>query len=105
MIRYTNKMLLAGALASVVAAGAAFASPVEVPQKTVFYDSVALQTDTGARAVYSRIARAAEEVCPNAFSLLSSRLVVQCRAQAVAEAVGKIHNQRLSALHAAVSAG
>lgn len=104
MIRYTNKMLLAGALGCVAAAGAAFASPVVIPRQTVRYDSAALQTDAGARAVYSRIAKAAAEVCPNRYSLLTSDLVLQCRAQAIAEAVGKIHNQRLAELHAAATA-
>ncbi|HEX3912734.1 MAG TPA: UrcA family protein [Steroidobacteraceae bacterium] len=103
MTRFTNKMLLAGALGCVTAAGAAFASPVSAPRKAVFYDSAALQTDAGARALYSRIVRAAAEVCPNDFSLLATRLVRECREQAIANAVGKIHNERLAELHAAAT--
>ena len=105
MTRFINKMLLVGALGCVAAAGAAFASPVTMPRQTVQYDKAALQTDTGARALYLRIARAAEQVCPNRYSLLTSNLVMQCRQQAIKAAVGKIHNERLAALDAAATAG
>ena len=70
----------------------------------VHYNAGMLDTDSGARAVYYRIARAAEQVCPNnSYSLLVDRRIVQCRRQAIAAAVDKIHNQRLAAVYAAVT--
>jgi UrcA family protein len=103
MTRFILKIPLVGALFGIAAVGAsaAFASPVSVPQKVVRYDATALSTDAGARALYARIARAAEKVCPNDYSLLNNGLVRECREQAVAAAVAKIGNQRLAQVHAA----
>ena len=105
MTRFTLKIPLVGALFGIAAvgAGAAFASPVNAPRQVVRYDLATLSTDAGARAVYAQISRAAEKVCPNSYSLLTSNLVQACREQAVADAVAKIHNQRLAAVHAAAS--
>jgi len=72
------------------------------PRMVVTFSPAMLDTDSGARAVYHRIAKAAEQVCPNvSYSLLVSETVLKCRAQAISAAVGKIHNQRLAAIHAA----
>jgi UrcA family protein len=103
MTRLATKMLLLGGLAGLAAAGAAGASPAgDVPVRVVRYSADMLATDSGARTVYRRIARAAEQVCPNnSYSLLVSNRVLECREQAIAGAVNKIHNQRLAALHAA----
>jgi UrcA family protein len=86
-----------------VGASAAFASPVSAPRQVVRYDAVILSTDAGARALYAKISRAAEKVCPNTYSLVNSRFVQECREQAIAGAIAKIGNQRLAELHAAVS--
>jgi UrcA family protein len=101
MTRFTLKMPLVGALFCIAAAGAAFASPASIPRQVVRYDLADLSTDAGARAVYAKISRAAEKVCPENYSLLTSLAVQACRDQAIAEAVAKIHNQRLAAIHAA----
>jgi UrcA family protein len=107
MTRLAIKILLLGGLAGVAAAGAAGASPAlsDVPALTVQFNSDMLATDSGARALYRRLARAAEQVCPP--QPTSTRLVpaavAECRAQAIAGAVDKIHNQRLAAVHAAAS--
>ena len=105
MTRFTLKIPLVGALFGIAAvgAGAAFASPVNAPQQVVRYDAAALSTDAGARALYSKISRAAEKVCPTSYSLLASNLVQECRKEAIAAAVAKIGNQRLAQVHAAAS--
>ncbi len=105
MTRFFPKMPLVGVLLGIAAVGAsaAFASPVSEPQQVVRYDAAALSTDAGARALYSKISRAAEKVCPNSYSLLTSGLVQECREHAIAAAVAKIGNQRLAQVHAAAS--
>jgi UrcA family protein len=105
MTRFILKIPLVGALFGIAAvgAGAAFASPVSEPQQVVRYDAAALSTDAGARALYNKLSRAAEKVCPNSYSLLNSTLVRECREQAIAAAVAKIGNQRLAQVHAAAS--
>ena len=74
MTRFTLKIPLVGALFGIAAvgAGAAFASPVSEPRQVVRYDAAALSTDAGARALYSKISRAAEKVCPNSCLLYTS---------------------------------
>jgi UrcA family protein len=86
-----------------VGASAAFASPVSEPRQLVRYDATILSTDAGARALYAKLNRAAEKVCPNTYSLVNNRFVQECREQAIAGAIAKIGNQRLAALHAAAS--
>jgi UrcA family protein len=110
MTRLATKMLLLGGLAGLAAAGAAGAagaSPesVDAPSLIVHYSAGMLATDSGARAVYHRIALAAEQVCPNVSSStrFTRPVVIECRQQAIADAVDKIHNQRLAAVHAAAS--
>lgn len=106
MTRLATKMLLLGGLAG-LAAGVAQASaePIEAPSLVVRYSYDMLASDSGARAVYRRIAKAAEQVCPNepSFAHLTSPVVIRCRAQAIADAVNKIHNERLAGVHAAAS--
>jgi UrcA family protein len=105
MTRFIPKFPLVGALFGIAAvgAGAAFASPVSEPRQVVHYDAAILSTDAGARALYAKISRAAERVCPNSYSLLAGALVQECRQQAIADAVAKIHNPRLAQVHAAAS--
>jgi UrcA family protein len=86
-----------------VGASAAFASPVSAPRQVVRYDGAILSTDAGARALYAKLARAAEKVCPNTYSLVNNKFVQECREQAIAGAIAKIGNQRLAELHAAAS--
>jgi UrcA family protein len=86
-----------------VGASAAFASPVSAPRQVVRYDAAILSTDAGARALYAKLSRAAEKVCPNTYSLVNNRFVQECREQAMAAAIAKIGNQRLAQLHAAAS--
>jgi UrcA family protein len=99
-------MLLLGGLAGLAVAGAAGAGTVvaDVPEVVVHYSSDALATDSGTRALYSRLERAAEQVCPTVSnSRIVSERVLKCRQEALTGAVNKIHNQRLAALHAAAN--
>jgi UrcA family protein len=107
MTRLATKILLLGGLVGLAAAGAAGASAesVDAPSLIVPYSAGMLATDSGARAVYRRIALAAEQVCPNVSSSarFTRPVVTQCREQAIADAVNKIHNERLAEVHAAAS--
>jgi UrcA family protein len=106
MKKFATKMLLLAGLAGLTGAGAAVAAPSDsdAPAALVRYNPDVLSTDSGARSLYSRIARAAERVCPNeSYSLLVDQKVRECRELAVATAVSKIHNQRLAAVHMASS--
>jgi UrcA family protein len=104
MTRLTTTMLLFGGLAGLAAAGTAGAvnAALDSPSQVVRYSSDALATDSGTRALYARLAQAAEEVCPTASSSrLVSEAVLKCRQDALTAAINKIHSQRLAALHAA----
>jgi UrcA family protein len=100
----TLLMILCGAV-SAAAAGAVSAATVadEVPRLIVRYQPDSLESEAGARSLYHRLVRAAEEVCPAGLvdhPFLSSG-VRHCREQAVARAVQEIGNTRLAAVHAA----
>jgi UrcA family protein len=104
MTRLATKMLLLGGLAGLVMAGAAGAGTVDkdVPTLVVHYHADALDTDSGAQALYRLLAQAAEQVCPLVVNTrIVSGEVLKCRRDALNAAVSKIHNQRLAALHAA----
>ena len=93
--------LCAAAGCSVASAGTATTTPgsnLDVPHIAVHYDASLLASDAGARVVYRRLVRAAEEVCPNPTgSHLVSAVILNCRNQAVARAVSEIGNPRLAA--------
>jgi UrcA family protein len=107
MTRLAIKILLLGGFAGVAAAGAAGASPAssDVPALAVRFSADMLATDSGAHALYRRLAQAAEAVCPPqpTESRIVPEAVVKCREQAITAAVNKIHNQRLATVHAAAS--
>jgi len=103
MTRLATTMLLFGGLAGLAVAGTAGASTaqIDVFSTVVRYSSDALATDSGTRALYRRLAQAAEDVCPNPSNTrLVSEVVLKCRQDALTAAVSKIHSQRLAALHA-----
>jgi UrcA family protein len=91
-----------GALAGLSVAAVAAPAESDAPSLVVHYSSDALATDNGARSVYHKIAKAAEQVCPSDAPLIPKG-VRECREQAIAGAVDKIHNQRLAAIYAAHS--
>jgi len=90
MTRSAFKILLLGGFAGVAAAGAAGAagaSPAssDVPTLTVQFKSEMLATDSGARALHRRLARAAEQVCPPQPS--STRLIPDARRLSAAQSI------------------
>jgi UrcA family protein len=107
MTRLATKMLLLGSLAGLAAAAAAGASPAPGDQSAlvVRFSPDMLATDSGAKALYRRLAQAAEQVCPPqpTETRIVPAAVVKCRQQAITAAVDRIHNQRLAAIHAAAS--
>ena len=106
MTRIATSMLLLGGLAGLAAAGAAGAATVvgDRFQTVVRYSNDTLATDSGARALYRQLERAAEQVCPMASDTrIVNERVQKCRQEALTAAVNKIHNQRLAALHAAAN--
>jgi UrcA family protein len=106
MTRLALKILLLGGFAG-FAAGTAGASPAsgDAPALAVRFSADMLATDSGARALYRRLAQAAEQVCPAqpTETRIVPAAVVKCREQAITAAVNQIHNQRLAAVHAARS--
>jgi UrcA family protein len=93
--------LLAGAAVAVFGAGIASAAvPDDVPSLTVQYGDLNLDTDSGARTLYARLQRAATSVCPAGFTrdLSAAAAERRCRDEAVARAVEKINNARLTKL-------
>jgi UrcA family protein len=106
MNRLATKMMLLGGFVGLAAAGVAAAAPtsVDAPAVSVRYNADTLATDSGARVLYRRLVEAAADVCPQPTeSRITGPRVVQCRDEAIAAAVSKIHNQRLAAVHAAAT--
>jgi UrcA family protein len=101
MTNLATKVLMLG-LAGVAAASAANAADSEATALVVRYSPAALTTDSGAQALYHRLTIAAEKVCENPVSegLRISPAELECRKQALANAVEKIHNTRLAAAYA-----
>jgi UrcA family protein len=98
--KITLMMVLCGALGA-AASGAANSAPIadDVPRMTLRFSPDSLATDTGARNLYHRIVRAAQEVCPIAPGThLVTAAVAECRAQSMARAVREIGNPWLAAL-------
>jgi UrcA family protein len=93
-------LLLIGSAAAVASLGAASAAPADgdVPTMVVRYNPNTLTSEVSVRALYARLRTAAEHVCPAASgaSRIVSEGVAECRRQALADAVEKIHNTRLA---------
>lgn len=101
----TLTALALGALATAALLGspaiAAAAQPAaDAPQMSVYYSYHDLATEQGSRALYQRIARAAEAVCP-AYSRDLTALAAskECQREAIAQTIGKIGSARLAAVH------
>jgi UrcA family protein len=92
-------LLLIGGL---IVASAAVTAPADrdAPTVVIHYTTASLATDSGVQALYRRIERAAERVCPHVpAASLPNEALIKCRHDAIADAVSKIHNQRLVALY------
>jgi len=103
--RATTLLLLCCGCAAAGAAGAdtLATDSIEVPRAVVKYDPASLATDRGAALLFRRLVAAAREVCPQPVEsqLFPSMAVQQCRAAALARAVGAIDSPRLSAVYRA----
>jgi UrcA family protein len=86
-------VLLGFAMIPVASAATADDSPV----LTVRYDAHSLESESGARAVYEKIASAARQVCVESPShdLRAFHEAYVCRKAAIARAVEQIHHPRL----------
>jgi UrcA family protein len=110
-VRYA--LLLSAALGCALAAassnaaataGNAIAADGAVRTLVVKFSADTLDSDQGVHALYRKIVKAADEVCPQSdSSRWVSGAVRACRKQAVARAVGQINNPHLAALHATAS--
>jgi UrcA family protein len=99
-------MAVCGIVGGLGAGVAGAAAPNDdVPALKVQYAANALDTDGGAKVLYSRLVHAAEQVCPAQFtgSRLLSESVQSCRSQAIARAVHQINNSRLAAVYSATT--
>ena len=73
----------------------------DVPQTAVNYSYSDLASDQATRALYQRIRRAAQVVCPSydPRDLIAFNASRECEQQAIASAVRQIGSQRLAAVH------
>jgi UrcA family protein len=96
--KITLLMVLCGVV-GLAASGAVSAASDDGPGFSFKYSPEMLTTDAGVRALYNRIVRAAEDVCPvSTGSHVISSGVKECRAKAVASVVHQINSPRLAAL-------
>jgi UrcA family protein len=102
----TIAMIVCGIVgAAFIGAASAASTDDGAPSVTVRYNPQSLDTESGARALYSRLVKAAVEVCPqtpNSTPWISGP-VRECREQALARAVFQVNNPRLAAVYAARS--
>ncbi len=99
--KITLAMLMCGIGAATAAGVAAAATPdPDVLAIAVKYDPTTLETDSGARRLYARIVNAADAVCPEYYNPHGLNPQVQaCRQRAIENAVSKVHDPRLVAVH------
>lgn len=101
-----SRLFLAGCLATTLACGlqtVAKADSTEATRSvTVRYDDLNLSSQAGVSALYSRISRAARNVCrdPGASTWPQVRQQVRrCQLTAIDAAVKKVNNRILTAMH------
>ena len=100
--KITLAMILCGVVGAAGIGAVSAATPDdESPSIAVKYHSQDVSTEDGARVLYRKIVRAAEEVCPSnsASPFLPSPAVAECRAQSIARAVFKINSPSLVAVY------
>jgi UrcA family protein len=104
--KITMAMIVCGIVgAAFIGAASAATSDDGGPSITVHYNPQSLDTESGARVLYSRLVKAAVEVCPQgpASTRWISKAVRECREQSVARAVFQVNNPRLAAVYATSS--
>jgi UrcA family protein len=94
--------MIAGCLLGALGVGtASAATPAELPSIVIKYDPQSLASDEGARALYQRLVKASEQVCPaTGEDLLSLNAARRCSRQVLEHAVREINDSRLAALYA-----
>jgi UrcA family protein len=94
-------LVTTGALGAATAVHAAQTNP-EPAHVAIDYADLDLATSAGVDTLYHRIVQAARRVCPQSgpTSLATKSRIRECRAAAVAEAVARINDPRLAAVHA-----
>jgi len=91
------------AVAAVLASPqASAAQPADGLQTNVYYTWQDLSTEKGTRALYRRIVRAAQDVCPGYDSMSFDTVAAskECQRAAIARAIGQIGDARLAAINA-----
>ena len=104
--RITLAMIVCGMVgAACIGAASAATTEDDAPSITIRYNPQSLDTESGARALYNRLVKAAVEVCPPSSGSPHwiSRQVRECREQAVARAVFQVNNPRLASVYATSS--
>jgi UrcA family protein len=94
-------LVLVGSAAAVASIGAASAASTDgdVATSVVRYSPNSLSSDDSVHVLYAKLRVAAERVCPaSSESRIISAKVSECRRQAIADAVEKIHSTRLAAV-------
>ena len=100
--KITLAMILCGVVGAAGIGAVSAATPDEESSSiAVKYHAQELATEAGARVLYRKLVRAAEEVCPpnSASPLMLSPAVAKCRAQSIARAVFKVNNPSLMAVY------
>jgi UrcA family protein len=95
--------LIAGCLLGALSVGTASAGTADdAPSIVVKYDPASLASEAGARALYQRLERVAQHVCPEASgrSLATLEAARSCEKQAIARAVREINSPRLAEIFA-----
>ncbi|MGC1386973.1 MAG: UrcA family protein [Steroidobacteraceae bacterium] len=101
--KITMAMIACGIVGAAFIGAANAATPDDdVARVTVRYNPQSLETESGARALYSQLVKAAAEACPQGPDSPHwiTQQVRECRAQALARAVFQVNNPRLAALYA-----
>jgi UrcA family protein len=102
-----SMLVLAGAVGALAAGGAMADSADAAPQMKIQFNAAALATDSGTKAVYSKLVAASKKVCvnANAESRIPTYSEMACQKKALAGAVEQVHSTRLAELHSSAARG
>jgi UrcA family protein len=91
------------ALAGAAASGRAVAQPYGqvLAKKVTYYGDLNLETEAGAKFLYARLRRAAQDVCSpyQSDELARKRVWQTCVERSLSDAVGRINKPLVTALH------
>lgn len=94
-------VVLTLASAGAFVAGSAARADSDIPSKVVRYAQTELSSPAGVGRIYSRLNRAAKQVCSNydLIDLAHHQIFNRCVAESLARAVGQVHDERLTLYH------